>query len=180
MTFDVDTFVGDCQATIGEGDAHHAIKGVLERALADRSALAEALPPDRAGITRLFVSDDLTILKVVWGPGMRLYPHDHRMWATIGIYTGGEDNAFFRRDGSTLVESGGRALRPGDICMLGSEAVHSVANPTTEFAGAIHIYGGDFFATPRSEWHGTPYTEEPYDVGHTLALFDAANASPAG
>jgi predicted metal-dependent enzyme (double-stranded beta helix superfamily) len=177
MTFDVDTFVEDCQAALDEGDTRPAIKDCLERALADRAALAAALPPDRAGISRLFVSDDLTILKVVWGPGMQLYPHDHRMWATIGIYTGGEDNAFFRRDGATLVESGGRELRPGDICMLGREAVHSVTNPTTEFAGAIHIYGGDFFATPRSEWHGRPYAEEPYDVAHTLALFEAANAS---
>jgi predicted metal-dependent enzyme (double-stranded beta helix superfamily) len=180
MTFDVDAFVDDCRTARAESDGHQAIKAVLERALADRPALVAALPPARAGITRLHVSDDLTVLQVVWGPGMRLHPHDHRMWATIGIYTGGEDNAFFRRAGDTLVESGGRELRPGDICMLGRDAVHSVTNPTTEFAGAIHIYGGDFFAVPRSEWHGTPYAEEPYDVAHTLALFEAANASLPG
>jgi predicted metal-dependent enzyme (double-stranded beta helix superfamily) len=29
-------------------------------------------------------------------PGMTLGPHDHCMWAAIGVYTGGEDNTFFR------------------------------------------------------------------------------------
>ena len=44
---------------------------------------------------------------------MRLYPHDHRMWAAIGIYQGREDNAFYRRPGPearTLLESGGKTL----------------------------------------------------------------------
>ena len=28
---------------------------------------------------------------------MDIYPHDHRMWAAIGIYAGEEDNAIYRR-----------------------------------------------------------------------------------
>jgi predicted metal-dependent enzyme (double-stranded beta helix superfamily) len=108
---------------------------------------------------------------------MMLRPHDHRMWATIGLYSGGEDNAFYRRAGSGLVESGGRELRPRDVCMLGDDVVHSVTNSTRQYAGAIHIYGGDFFTTPRSEWLGDPYKEEPYDVERTLATFEAANAA---
>jgi predicted metal-dependent enzyme (double-stranded beta helix superfamily) len=99
------------------------------------------------------------------------------MWAIIGLYTGGEDNAFFRRAGTTLVESGGRTLRAGDVALLGPDTVHSVVNPTAEHAGAIHIYGGDLLGTPRSEWRGTPLTEEPYDVERTLAHFEAANAT---
>ncbi len=44
----------------------------------------------------LYRDDDLTVLHVVWAPGMSIYPHDHRMWAVIGIYSGQEDNAFYR------------------------------------------------------------------------------------
>jgi predicted metal-dependent enzyme (double-stranded beta helix superfamily) len=175
--FDVAALVADCQAARADAEPRRAIRAVLEEALADSPAVADALRPAEGGLEFLHRGPDLTVIHIVWAPRMRLYPHDHRMWATIGIYTGGEDNAFFRRDGGTLVESGGRELRPGDLCMLGSEAVHSVTNPTTELAGAIHIYGGDFFAVPRSEWHGTPYREEPYDVAHTLAMFEAANAA---
>jgi predicted metal-dependent enzyme (double-stranded beta helix superfamily) len=175
--FDLDTFIADCIAANGESEPRHAIKAVLERAVSQPAEVAAALPPERAELVRLHGSPELTIIKVVWAPGMHLWPHDHRMWAAIGVYTGGEDNSFYRRDGSGLVESGGKALRVRDVCLLGDDTVHAVTNPTTVFAGGIHIYGGDFFSTPRSEWAGTPYREQPYDVDRTRAYFEAANQS---
>jgi predicted metal-dependent enzyme (double-stranded beta helix superfamily) len=173
--FDVDAFIAECQAAREEDDALPAVREVVERAVQDPTALADALPPDRAGITRLFVSDTLTVLKFVWGPGMTLGPHDHRMWAAIGMYTGGEDNSFFRRAEGSIVDAGGRSLRPGDTCLLGHEVIHAVHNPTDRFAGALHVYGGDFFGVARSEWHGPPYAEHPFDMARTLELFEAAN-----
>lgn len=175
--FDLDTFIAECIAANAESEPRLAIKAVLERAVSQPAEVAAALPPERAELVRLHASPELTILKVVWAPGMRLWPHDHRMWAAIGIYTGGEDNAFYLRDGSGLVESGGKALRVRDVALLGDDTVHAVTNPTTAFAGGIHIYGGDFFSTPRSEWAGTPYREQPYDVDRTRAYFEAANQS---
>ena len=148
--------------------------------LSDPGSVAEALPPTRAEIVGLHVSPELTVLKVVWAPGMTLGPHDHRMWATIGVYSGGEDNRFFRRAGTSVTESGGRSLRPGDVCSLGHDAVHAVTNPTTEFAAAIHVYGGDFFTKPRSEWRGDPLAEQPNDVERLLATFAEANRAALG
>jgi predicted metal-dependent enzyme (double-stranded beta helix superfamily) len=177
--FDTEAFVAECVKAGREAEPRLAIKATLERAVADSTAVSEALPPNRAEIQPLHVSPELTILKVVWAPKMTLGPHDHRMWAAIGIYSGGEDNAFYRRSGPTLVESGGKALRPRDVALLGDDTVHAVTNPTTEFCGAIHIYGGDFFTTPRSEWRGDPYRERPYDVEHTLQLFEEANQTHA-
>jgi predicted metal-dependent enzyme (double-stranded beta helix superfamily) len=175
--FDLDTFIDECIAANREAEPRLAVKAVLDRAVSQPSAVAAVLPPERAGLTPLHVSPELTVIRVVWAPRMHLWPHDHRMWAAIGIYTGGEDNAFYRRDGVGIVESGGKELRERDVCLLGDDAVHAVTNPTTRFAGGIHVYGGDFFATPRSEWSGTPYTEQPYDVERTLAYFEAANQS---
>jgi predicted metal-dependent enzyme (double-stranded beta helix superfamily) len=97
------------------------------------------------------------------------------MWAAIGIYTGGEDNRFFRRTGDTLGVTGGKDLRARDVALLGDDTIHAVSNPTAEFTGAIHIYGGDFFTTPRSEWRGEPYREQPYDVDYVVNYFDEAN-----
>jgi predicted metal-dependent enzyme (double-stranded beta helix superfamily) len=173
---DVDALVSDCIAANAETEPRVAVKEVLARAVSVPGEVAAALVPDRAGLTPLHVSPDLTILKVVWAPGMTLGPHDHRMWAAIGIYSGGEDNAFFRRSGSSLVDSGGRSLVPRDVCLLGDGAVHSVTNPTAQHAGAIHVYGGDFFATPRSEWAGPPWEEQPFDIERVRALFEAANS----
>lgn len=173
--FDVDSFVAECVQAAGEAHPHLAVKEVLERATADPASMARALPPERAGITRLHAAADVTILQVVWSPGMSFGPHDHRMWAAIGIYTGGEDNSFFRRSEHTLAPSGGRSLRPRDVALLGDDTIHAVTNPTAEYTGSIHIYGGDFFAMERSEWRGDPLREQPYDVQYVLDYFAAAN-----
>jgi predicted metal-dependent enzyme (double-stranded beta helix superfamily) len=175
--FDVDTFIADCIAARAEAEPRLAIKEVLAATVARGDSVAHALPPERAELVRLHVSDELTILKVVWAPGMTLRPHDHRMWAAIGIYTGQEDNAFFRREHATLASTGGKSLRAGELTLLGDDMIHSVTNPSVRHTGAIHIYGGDFFAVPRSEWDGEPLAEQPYDVERTLAQFAAANAS---
>ena len=173
--FDVDTFIDDCIRANAEDQPQLAVRDVLRGALERPTAMAETLRPERAGITRMHVSPELTVLHVVWAPGMHLGPHDHHMWAAIGLYSGGEDNAFYRRDGETLAASGGKELRPRDIAVLGHDVIHAVTNPTREFTGSIHIYGGDFFATPRSEWRGEPYREQPYDVEGVLRTFEEAN-----
>jgi hypothetical protein len=43
--------------------------------------------------------------------------------------------------------------------------------------GAIHVYGGDFFATPRSEWDPESLLEGPYDIAKNMQLFKDANAA---
>jgi predicted metal-dependent enzyme (double-stranded beta helix superfamily) len=175
--FDVDDFVASCRAAVLESEPRLAIKDVVERAVADPGAVAAALPPEAAGIFPLHVADDLTVMQIVWAPGMVLGPHDHRMWAAIGVYSGGEDNRFFRRADRTLADSGERSLQPRDVLLLGDDVIHAVTNPTAEPAGTLHVYGGDFFATPRSEWWGDPPAEHPFDIERVRALFDEANAA---
>lgn len=175
--FDVDSFIADCLGAIAETEPRRAIKEVLARAVSEPEAVARALPPERAGIERLHVSPELTVIKVVWAPGMRLFPHDHRMWAAIGIYGGQEDNTFYRRAPEGVVASGGRELRRRDVALLGDDTIHAVANPVDRFTGAIHVYGGDFFTQPRSEFDPETLAERPYDVERAFAVFEAANAA---
>jgi predicted metal-dependent enzyme (double-stranded beta helix superfamily) len=151
---------------------------VLERALAAPDAVADALAPTEGGLTMLHHADDLTVLHVVWAPKMAIYPHDHRMWAAIGIYAGQEDNAFYRRSGPgerTLVESGGKQLTTGDAVLLGDDTIHGVTNPRDGLTGAIHIYGGDFVNQPRSRWGPGPLEERPYDIEESQRQFAIAN-----
>ncbi len=178
--FDVDEFVAQCQAAKQETEPRRAIREVLDRALADPTAIGEALKPEEGGITPLFVSDDLTVLHVVWAPKMRLFPHEHRMWAAIGIYTGQEDNAFYRRSApgaAPIVESGGKRLAEGDSVLLGDETIHAITNPRDQLTGAIHIYGGDFFTKPRSNWPVDLSDEQPHDVELLRRQFAEANAA---
>ena len=175
--FDIDEFIKDCRSALTENEPRRAIREVLSRAVDDAPAVAATLEHNHAGITLLHNTAELTVLNVVWGPGMKLPPHDHRMWAAIGIYAGQEDNAFFRRDGSTIVDSGGKQLRETDVLLLGDDAIHSVTNPLRSYTGAIHVYGGDFVQKPRSQWDPESRVEQPYDYQRILATFEASNAA---
>jgi predicted metal-dependent enzyme (double-stranded beta helix superfamily) len=175
--FDIDAFIGECEQAIAEGEPRRAIRETVTRAVSDAGAVASALEHHHAGITVLHNSDTLTVLNVVWGPHMTLLPHDHRMWACIGIYAGQEDNAFFRRDGSTIVDSGGKQLQERDVMLLGDDAVHSVTNPLSRYTGAIHVYGGDFVRKPRSQWDPQSRLEQPFDMAQVLDVFEKSNRS---
>ena len=163
--FDVDDFVAACTEALDESDPTRAVKEAFERAFGDLGGIVTALgEPKRGALNALHRSPELTVLQIIWSPNVFLFPHDHRMWAVSGIYGGAEDNTFYRRTGSTIEVSGGSALREGDIGILGERAIHSVTNPSSRYTAAIHVYGGDFFATPRSQWDPDTLVEEPFDV----------------
>jgi predicted metal-dependent enzyme (double-stranded beta helix superfamily) len=104
-----DELVVGCMDAIAEPDPRRAVREVLEQAVASRR-LVDAFDDPTAGLNVLYNAPDLTVLNVVWPPLFSLYPHDHRMWAAICIYSGREDNAFYRRHGETIVTSGGKEL----------------------------------------------------------------------
>jgi predicted metal-dependent enzyme (double-stranded beta helix superfamily) len=180
MAFDLDHFLFDCQAAVSGDPSHKGVREVVARAVREPAAVLAALgPPQRAGFNVLYNSPALTVLNLVWGPGMTIMPHDHRMWAVIGIYTGREDNVFWRRlpeDAARDVEAAGaRSLCVGDCCALGTDIIHSVINPIPRLTGAIHCYGGDFLAQERSEWDAETLREGPYDSAKVRRLFEDSN-----
>ena len=178
--FDVDALISDCQSAITDVTPPTTVRAVLSRVLSDRSSVVATLGHDEAGIEMLYNAPDLTVLNVIWAPHMSIFPHDHRMWAVIGIYAGVEDNLLYRRAGGRLEKSGGKQLEETDVFALGADAIHSVSNPLNRFTGAIHVYGGDFVAQPRSQWDPVSLTEEPYDAAAVRAVFEEANAAWAG
>ena len=100
---------------------------------------------------------------------MNLYPHDHRMWAVIGVYGGQEENVFYRRSETGLTGHGNKTLVTKDTLPLGESVIHAVTNPLEKIAAAIHVYGGDFFAVPRSEWDLQTLKERPFDLENAEA-----------
>ena len=176
--FDLDTFVEECRAALGESEPLLAIKAVLTRALAAPAEVQAALPATCAELAVLHSSAELTVMKAVWAPRMALPPHNHLMWGALGVYGGKEDNRFFRRDGDALSQVGGKEMDEGDVALLGADVIHSVTNPRTHaFTSAIHIYGGDFMTRPRSMWDMTTMEERPADGETVRRLFDEANTA---
>ena len=177
MALTVDDVVVRCQAAVAEHTPALAVRDVLSELVSDPSALDRAVgTPDGGGITTLHAAPDLTVLRVTWTPGMALDPHEHRMWAVIGMYGGQEDNTFFRRSAGGLDPAGGRELPSGDVLVLGDDVIHAVANSRREYAVALHVYGGDFFTVERSEWDADTYEERPRDIERTKRIFAEAEA----
>jgi predicted metal-dependent enzyme (double-stranded beta helix superfamily) len=178
--FDLDRFRAECCAALGERAPLQAVREVVARAVAVPGPLLKAVgEPRRSEVKTLHRAEDLTILNVIWGPRMTVMPHNHEMWAVIGIYTGREDNILWRRrpgEASGRIEAAGaKALSERDAFPLGDDIIHSVTNPIGRLTGAIHVYGGDFFGVPRKEWDPERLVEQPYDVQKTLQLFEESN-----
>jgi predicted metal-dependent enzyme (double-stranded beta helix superfamily) len=178
--FDLQRFTEDCRSALAADPSHRLVREVVARAVSEPAAVLKGIgEPKRAEIQKLYHANDLTILNVIWGPMMTVMPHNHQMWAVIGIYSGREDNIFWRRlpDGSGRVEAAGaRALCTGDAEPLGHNIIHSVTNPIPRLTGAIHVYGGDFFAAERSEWDSETLVEGRYDAERVMRRFEESNA----
>ena len=157
--FNLDTFIEDCKSAVASDDTHLGIKDLVGKAVSEPGSAMKAIgEPSKAGASTIYSSDNLTIVNVVWAPWMTIYPHNHNIWAVIGIYSGREDNIFWRRindDKHGRIEAAGaRSLSLGDVTPLGPDIIHSVNNPIPRNSGAIHVYGGDFFHVEnRSEWN---------------------------
>jgi predicted metal-dependent enzyme (double-stranded beta helix superfamily) len=176
--FNTDRFIEECRKALSDPIPHIALKEVVERAVSEPSAVERALGPFTEGVVQsLYRADDLTVLNIVWPSNFTIFPHNHNIWAVIGVYGGQEDNIFYgRREGGVgLDRLNGQTLMSKDTLALGDRVIHSVTNPSRLLTPAIHVYGGDFFAVDRSEW-GTPEAfEEPYDTKHLMQALRDGN-----
>ncbi|HET6182292.1 MAG TPA: hypothetical protein VFA03_01705 [Acetobacteraceae bacterium] len=176
---DIDRLIAECRAAVAaDQGGTRALREVVARAVADPAAVLAALgEPMKSGIWPLYHGQDVTVINLVWAPNMMIMPHDHHMAAVIGIYTGREDNIFWRRrpdDARRIEAAGARSLCQRDVTVLGRDIIHSVVNPIGRLTGAIHVYAGDFFRVERSEWDPEELSERPYDVAKARQMFAGA------
>lgn len=180
MSFDLDSFIDGCRGALDTDDPQKSVRELAARAVSDCNAILKVLgEPTTGRIQTLHRSGQLTVLNVVWAPKMTIFPHNHTMWAVIGIYGGREDNIFWKRcpgaANGKVEAAGARSLCDRDAIVLGRDVIHSVTNPIPRFTGAIHIYGGDFFNSNRSEWDPETLSEHPCDVDRLVRQFEEEN-----
>ena len=175
--FEKEQFIQDCIDAVSEGQT--AVREVVTKAVSNPArVISELGEPEHAGIFSLYRSPKLTIINFVWAPYMSLIPHNHQMFAVIGIYSGREDNVFWRRTETSIEAAGAKSLGTGDVATLGTKIIHSVLNPIGKMTSAIHVYGGDFFepGEPRSQWDHETLSEQPWDIESVRSLFQQAEA----
>lgn len=166
--FDLDGFIEGCRAVAGDPHGPKRVLEMMRAAMADTDSVAAAVAPLAAGAGALdeplYRSSELTVLNVTLRPGMLSIPHDHRMWAVIGIYGGAETNTFYRRGARGLEEANHRTVDAGEAVLLGAEVVHAIENPLDRPTLGLHVYGGDLIGAARSMWSPHTGDEHPYDI----------------
>jgi predicted metal-dependent enzyme (double-stranded beta helix superfamily) len=178
--FDRDTFIAECLSVVSKTDSHKAVRELVARAVRDPAAIiADLGEPRQATVDVLYASDALTILNGVSGPWMTVPPHNHRMWAVIGVYTGREDNVFWRRvptaEGGLIEAAGAKSIAAGEAHPMGSDIIHTFTNPLTRPTGALHVYGGNLLRAARSEWDHETLLERPLDPAYLRRLVETSN-----
>ena len=180
MALAVDDIVDRCSAALTEHTPALAVRDVLDELVAAPEALDHALGPITfGGITTLHNADDLTILRVAWTPGMALNPHEHRMWAVIGMYGGQRRQRVLSPGGKRARAPGGRELPAGDVLVLGDDVIHSVANSRQRIHGRPPRVRRRLLLGSRSEWDFETFEERPHRLRAHTRLFEAANRALA-
>ncbi|MDG2304092.1 MAG: cysteine dioxygenase family protein [Candidatus Binatia bacterium] len=157
--------VDRCRAAVTGADPQGEIAVILLEA-AKNPAVASAIVA-REGLFTLedlaiHRSDDLTVLAASIPPGFSAAPHNHNIWSVVSVCQGQEDNRFFERDGDGLKVAGEVSVVAPGVLQNAAEAIHSIGNPLETPLLALHVYGGDLFATPRSNWDPDTHKEIPF------------------
>ena len=162
MSFDPDAFVAECRTSLLEDDVAAAVREVVAAAVTDRAAIDAALGSENPTYpSALCDSEDLTVQRITWWPGYHSLPHEHRMWAVVGVYDGVEVNRVYRREASALEPVATHEVGAADVIVLDATAVHSVENPLRTRTAGLHVYGGPILTQPRSAW-GPDGREQPF------------------
>lgn len=166
--FDLKEFVEGCLRASKAADGPRRVLELMRSTVQDGAAISKAIA---AGANAqaildapLFRSPELVVLNVTLPPRLASPPHDHRIWAVIGIYEGQEDNVFYRRAGARLGEASRRSLRAGEAMLLADDVIHAIANPLPAPTRGLHVYGGDLLATERSMWSPATGAELAYEA----------------
>ena len=181
MSFDVEAFVSACRHAAGASDPTAAVSEVVAAAIADGPSIDAALGTSVYGARdTMLASPDLSVQRIGWPAGSQSNPHDHRMWAVVGVYAGTEVNRLFQRTARGLVEQSVRNIEQGQVLVLDETAIHAVSNPYRGRSVGLHVYGGDIVSIARSEWDRDG-REVPFGENATpqLAMFRTVAAVAA-
>ena len=73
--FDLDHFVAECRTALKEHSPQSATKELVARAVAHPGEVERALgTPQEGKLVTLYRAPDLTILNLIWAPGVSIYP----------------------------------------------------------------------------------------------------------
>ncbi len=168
MTFSHDSFVKAVRAAASVPDAVQAVRALLKQVLADPDAVAAAVPHQEEDEILLFEDKTVSIWNCRFQPDVVMPPHEHKMTAHIGVFSGAEKNILFRREEGNLRHAATRAVHPGEVFSIGPDGVHAVTADGDRPSQALHVYLGPLTQVKRGlfDW------ETGAEVDFTMENFD--------
>ncbi len=151
---DLAQLISTCREAAGGDTPTRDVAEVVEAFLHQPNLRGQVGSGDRSTYEALYRGEDILVLHGVVPPTPApVAPHDHRMWAVVGVYQGQEHNELFARTPGAGLETVDRfTVAAGEVRILGPQTIHSVQAGKESYLGAIHVYGGDLFGTRRSTW----------------------------
>jgi predicted metal-dependent enzyme (double-stranded beta helix superfamily) len=148
-----------CRQCIDAGGGAAQIRDLTAKALSEQTAVPAQTDVDRI----VYRADDLLVASLAQPPFGNTPIHTHGIWCVIGVAVGREDNAFFERGPSGLVETHRVRLEAGECIALEPNVIHKIRNPDGVQSQVLHIYGGDLLTARRTMWNPHTAQELPLD-----------------
>jgi predicted metal-dependent enzyme (double-stranded beta helix superfamily) len=160
------TVIDRCEQALDSPDPQSSIESILLEAAKDpvlTDAIATRTRFSNLQDLAIHRTDRLTLLAGALPPGFSAAPHNHNLWSVVGVCAGQEDNRFFERDGDGLKPCGETSVVAPGVLSNAVDVIHAISNPLDVPLVVLHAYGGDLFATPRSNWDPATHEEIPFD-----------------
>src|SRR5437879_6206782 len=186
--YTIRNFISDAESTArhskNESDILRRMKPLLERLVSSGDSVPmDAFKPrqDRFAMNLIHLPTDkaFSIIGGVWIPGQTTPIHDHLTWALIGVYSGEEREALFRRTDdkcdirhAKLQLASEKTNGKGHVTVLGESGIHRVDNPFSNPAYSIHVYGRDIGPTERHSYDPVTGEVSKFVSGYCNVLRD--------
>lgn len=166
METEFKTIIEQCEAALDSANPQAKIEAILLAAAKEPAvvaAIAKRTKFQSLEDLALFRSDHLTLLAGALPAHFSVGPHNHNLWSVVSVCAGQEDNQFYKRDGEGLRQIGSKSIVAPGVLANGVDVIHAIRNPLESPLLMLHAYGGDLFATPRSNWDPVTHKEIPFD-----------------
>lgn len=158
--------IEQCLEAVDCDDAQSRIVDILLAAASDQ-AVRDVIAgrTNFSSLSDLIIhrSERLTLLAGSLPPGFCAAPHNHNLWSVVSVCAGQEDNEFYERDGDGLKPVGRVSIKAPGVLPNAADVIHAISNPLDIPLSALHAYGGDLLAVPRSNWDRKTNEEIPFD-----------------
>ncbi|WP_282606209.1 hypothetical protein [Pelagibius sp. Alg239-R121] len=179
MSFSFDEFVAAVRGAAKEPDPNLSVRTLLEKYVSDPSPIITHTPEDGEDEVMLFEDDALSIWRCRFRPHVIMPPHEHRVIAHIGTYSGEEKNILFRRGDGQLKHKTTKIVGPGDVLSLNKDCIHAVSANGDICSLSLHIYMGPLMKLKRGLFDWETGVKSDFSLENFDRLKRPASALPA-